>query len=81
MSTSPDSLFDSALSLPEAQRADLAFQLLQTLTPTGDEITANEFGAQLHERVAGYRRGEIQSFGIDEAGAAVQQQLADRRAR
>lgn len=48
MDTPQDPLFESALSLPQVERADLAFQLLQTLRPPGDEISAEEFATELH---------------------------------
>jgi hypothetical protein len=81
MSPTPNPLFESALALPDAERADLAFLLLQTLTPAGDEIPNNEFAAELHERIAGHRRGELQSFSIEETRAAVYDRLAQDRAK
>lgn len=76
MSMSQDQLFESALSLPQAERADLAFQLLQSLAPPGEEVASAEFGAELHERIEAHRRGELQSFSLDEARAIVQQRLS-----
>jgi hypothetical protein len=59
---SPDQLFESALSLPQAERADLAFQLPRSLTPPSDEVAAEEFAAELHQRTVAHRRGELRSF-------------------
>jgi putative addiction module component (TIGR02574 family) len=81
MSTTPNPIFESALALPDTDRADLAFQLLQTLAPDGDEISDHEFAAELHARVAAHRRGELQSFTIDEARAAINERLAQERAK
>jgi putative addiction module component (TIGR02574 family) len=77
MSISQEELFDSALSLPQAERADLAFQLLQTLHPPGDEIPAEEFQAQLHDRITAYKRGEIASVSLDEAREAMRRRLTE----
>ncbi len=73
-------LFETALSLPQAVRADLAFELLQSLDPPEAEIPTHEFNAELHERVAAYRRGELQSFSLEETLAIVQKHLDRERA-
>jgi putative addiction module component (TIGR02574 family) len=65
--------------LPQSERADLAFQLLQSLTPPGEEISSEEFGAELHERVEAHRHGKLQSFSLDETRAIVQQRLSQER--
>jgi hypothetical protein len=72
MSTSQDPVFESALSLPQAERADLAFQLLQSLIPPGDEITTDEFGDELRQRIETNRRGELLTFSLDETRAILQ---------
>jgi putative addiction module component (TIGR02574 family) len=79
MSIPQDQLFESALSLPQSERADLAFQLLQSLHPPGVEIGPEEFGAELYERVADSRRGATQSFSLEEARAVIQQRLSEGR--
>jgi putative addiction module component (TIGR02574 family) len=81
MSTAPNQLFESALSLPQSERADLAFQLLQTLVPSGDEIAPEEFATELHERVEAHRRGELPSFSIEETRAIVQERLSQGRSK
>jgi putative addiction module component (TIGR02574 family) len=78
MSIPQDQLFDFALSLPHAERADLAFQLLQSLTPPGDEITSEEFGAELRERIEAHRRGDLPSFSLEESRAIVQQRVTSQ---
>lgn len=79
MSTSQDQVFASALSLPQPERADLAFRLLQSLTPPGEEVTSEEFGAELHERIEAHRRGELRSFSLEETREIVQQRLSQGR--
>jgi len=79
MSIPQGQLFDSALSLPQAERADLAFQLLQSLAPPGEEVTSEEFGAELHERIAAFRSGELPSFSLDETRQHIRQRLQERR--
>jgi putative addiction module component (TIGR02574 family) len=81
MSTSQNQLFESALALPQPERADLAFQLLQSLTPPGDDVSAEEFGADLHQRVDAYRRGELPSVSLDEARVIVRDRISQERAK
>jgi len=81
MSTAPNQLFESALSLPQAERADLVFQLLQTLVPSADEISAEEFGAALRERVEAHRRGDLTSFSVEETRAIVRERLSQERSK
>jgi putative addiction module component (TIGR02574 family) len=80
MSPSQDQLFETALSLPQFERADLAFQLLQSLDPPGEELTTEEFGTELRERVEAYRRGEIDSTSLEETRTIIQQRLAEGNA-
>jgi putative addiction module component (TIGR02574 family) len=73
MSMSQDHFFETALSLPQADRADLAFLLLQSLDHPGENISSAEYGAELRRRVEAYRRGELESFSLDEARTLIQQ--------
>ncbi|HEY3395680.1 MAG TPA: addiction module protein [Lacipirellulaceae bacterium] len=79
MSIPQDQLFESALSLPQSERADLAFQLLQSLVPPGDQISPEEFGGELHDRIEAHRRGELKSFSLEETRGIIQQRLQERR--
>jgi len=81
MSTPQNPLFESALSLPQSERADLAFQLLQTLVPPGDEVSSEEFAAELRGRVDAHRRGELASYDLEDARAIVAQRLAEDRSK
>ncbi len=76
MSAPENQLFETGLSLPRAERVDLAFQLLQTLTPPGDELSTADFATEIHEHVAAHRRGEIKSFSLEEARAIVNERLS-----
>lgn len=76
MSTTHDAFFESALALPSGDRADLAFQLLQSLHLPGEEISADEFGRELRSRVEAYRRGEMKSYSLEEVREMMRQQLS-----
>jgi putative addiction module component (TIGR02574 family) len=71
-------LFESALALPQAERADLAFQLLESLTPPGEEISGEEFAAEMHARIDAHQRGETSSYRLDETRTIVEKRLEDR---
>jgi putative addiction module component (TIGR02574 family) len=77
MSTSQNQFFETALSLPQSERADLAFQLLQSLERPGEEVAAEEFGAELRGRLEAYRRGELESCSLEEARAIIRQRLSE----
>lgn len=79
MSIQQDHLLETALALPQEERAQIAFQLLQSLDPPGEEIAAEEFGADLRERVEAYRRGEISSLSLEETRAAINQRLSEEQ--
>jgi hypothetical protein len=49
--------------------------------PSGDEISAEEFAAELHQRVAAYRRSDLSSFSIEETRAIVQERLSQERSK
>ena len=77
MSMSQNQFFETALSLPQSERADLAFQLLQSLDQLGDEISSDEFGAELRARVESYRRGAVGSSSLEEARAIIERRLSE----
>jgi putative addiction module component (TIGR02574 family) len=77
MSTSQSPFFESALALPQAERADLAFQLLQSLELPGDEVDSAAFGEMLRGRVEAHRRGEISSSSLEEARAIIERRLSE----
>jgi putative addiction module component (TIGR02574 family) len=79
MTMPQDQLFEFALSLPQSERADLAFQLLQSLDPEGEEVTSAAFGAELQERVEAHRRGELRSFSLEESRVILRERLSQER--
>lgn len=81
MSMSQDHLFETALSLPQAERADLAFQLLESLEPPGEDVSSDEFAAELHERVEAYRRGEAASSSLEETRRMIERRLSEGSAQ
>ena len=78
MSTSSNSLVESALALSPNDRADLALRLLQSLTPEGEDISDDQLAHQLQDRVQQYRGGDISSVSLEEARAAVNDALSNR---
>jgi putative addiction module component (TIGR02574 family) len=81
MNISQDQLFESVLSLPASARADLALELLQSLQPPGEETESADFERELHERVAAHRRGEVQSFSLEDTRAIVRERLYQERVK
>jgi putative addiction module component (TIGR02574 family) len=77
MSTSHSPFFESALALPQSERADLAFQLLQSLELPGEEVDSATFGEMLRGRVEAYRRGEIESSSLEEARDIIERRLSE----
>ena len=75
MSLPENPLFETALSLQQSDRADLAFHLLQSLTPPGEEISTDELAAEIHARVAAQQCCDIKSFSLEEARAILQRYL------
>jgi putative addiction module component (TIGR02574 family) len=72
-----DNLFECALSLPQSERAELAFQLLQSLDPPGQPTPAEEFGSELERRVEAYRNSSLESVSLDEARNEIRKRLGD----
>jgi len=71
-------LTETALSLSQSERADLALHLLQSLTPPGNKVTDEDFGQQLHERVQDYRSGKVSSSSLDETRTIIEQAISTR---
>ena len=79
MSSNSSELFDAALSLPEADRASLAYQLLQSLKPPATICEMEgRFEAELERRVADYDAGKTQASDWDEVAARMQRALRER---
>jgi putative addiction module component (TIGR02574 family) len=59
MTSETQALIDAALALPEADRELLVELLLESLPPEGDELTDEEFAAELDRRRAEIEQGIV----------------------
>jgi putative addiction module component (TIGR02574 family) len=78
MSTDSTNLFDAALQLHD-DRANLAYQLLQSLKPAG--VLAedySQFDAELEQRLARYESGESQAADWDVVAARLRESLGKK---
>ena len=74
----PD-IFDAALNLPDADRASLAYRLLQTLKAPGVVSDGDErFEAELERRLADYDAGKTEASDWDEVAARLRKTLQER---
>jgi putative addiction module component (TIGR02574 family) len=73
-------IHDAALGLPDAERAELAYKLLQSLKPPGG-ISADspDFDAELQRRADAYETGKTMADDWDTASARLRQALDDRK--
>ena len=69
-------IFDAAFSLSDETRADLAFQLLQTLKPTdGLSEEDSAFADELERRVQAYESGQTTADDWDTVAGRLRQEL------
>jgi putative addiction module component (TIGR02574 family) len=78
MSASRAELFENVLALPQMERADLAFRLLQSLDPPGSDISNDKFGDELLARATAARRGELESLSLQEVRDQMEQRFGKR---
>ena len=79
MSTDSPDIFDAALNLPDADRASLAYRLLQSLRPPGGISDGDAgFEAELERRVADYDAGKTEACDWDEVAARLRRTLRQR---
>ncbi len=72
MSTNSPNIFDAALTLPAAERASLAYRLLQSLKPPSVVSDGDaEFEAELERRVADYAAGKTEASDWDEVAGSL----------
>jgi putative addiction module component (TIGR02574 family) len=82
MSTDSAGVLNAAMSLPEASRADLAFNLLQSLTPaTGLSEDDLQFDDELERRVLDYESGQTSASDCDDVAKRVRGALEGRNAQ
>ena len=80
MSTEPANPFDVALSLPEEDRAHLAYKLIQSLKPPGtlsEEDPA--FENELERRVQAYEAGETSAADWNAVSDRLRRSLESRK--
>lgn len=80
MSNDTANIFAAALTLPEGDRADLAFQLLGTLrAPAVPYEDDTQLAAELERRCVSFEAGETSAASIDEVTERVQNALRNRK--
>ena len=73
-------IFAAALTLPDSERADLAFQLLNSLTVPGIHNEQDlELPAELERRLGDFDSGNTAASSIDEVSARIRSALASRK--
>lgn len=58
MNASTSKVLDAALALSEQERAEIACELLESLSPEGDDLLDDAGSQELDRRLAELRRGE-----------------------
>lgn len=80
MSTDLPSIFAVALTLPDNERADLAFQLINSLPVPGIPIEQDvQFKDELERRLADFDSGITTPSCIDEVSERMRAALANRK--
>ena len=79
MSTNSPDIFDAALNLPDAERASLAFRLLQSLRAPG-VVSDGDIGfeAEVERRATDYDAGKTEASDWDEVAARLRKSLQQR---
>jgi len=79
MATNFPDIFDAALNLPAADRASLAYRLLQSFKPPGVVSDGDErFEAELERRLADYDAGKTEASDWGEVAARLRKTLQER---
>jgi putative addiction module component (TIGR02574 family) len=66
MEVNRQTIRDAALKLPDADRAWIAEELLESLSPPGDDMTEEEWEAELDRRVEEYKTNPESALTWDE---------------
>jgi putative addiction module component (TIGR02574 family) len=73
------SIFDAALNLSDADRANLAYQLLQSLKPVGILHEGDSrFDSELQRRLAAYESGQSEAADWDEVALRLRKVLSEK---
>jgi len=76
MSVNPTEILTAALSLPDGDRAGVAYRLLQSLKPPGVLSDDDpELEAEIERRVAAYEAGETSASDWEEVSQRLRGQL------
>jgi len=79
MSVDPAEILTAALSLPDGDRAGMAYRLLQSLKPPGVLSDGDpELEGELERRVAAYEAGETSASDWEEVSRRLRDQLEKR---
>lgn len=73
MTTAADTLFQTALQLPENDRAELAARLMDSIDPVTDEDVAEAWDAEVAKRVTELDQGKVKTI----AWAEVRRRLEE----
>ncbi len=80
MNTSVPHLLKAALTLPEGDRADLAYQLLSSLPMPGTSYEDTGFATEVERRIAEFDAGHVSAASLDDVTSRVRNALANRKA-
>jgi putative addiction module component (TIGR02574 family) len=75
MNTHSRQLLDTALSLPESDRAEIAASLIHSLDPVGDSDVDAAWAEEIERRIESIDRDEVKLVPWDD----VMQEMRDRR--
>ncbi|WP_417746190.1 addiction module protein [Rosistilla oblonga] len=75
MNTQSQQLLESALSLPESDRAEIAASLIHSLDAESDEAADTAWAAEIHRRVESIDNGQVNLIPWDD----VMREMRDRR--
>ena len=76
MSTSADTILDTALALPPDERAWLASELIASLDAKGDSEVEAAWAAEIERRIAEVESGEAETSSWEEARTRIRATLA-----
>ena len=80
MSSDSSQIFDAALVLPDGERADLAFRLLQSLKPPGVLSDHDlDFEVEIERRIAALDAGASSATDWDTVSERLRKALDDRK--
>lgn len=80
MSTPSTLVHDAALAIPDLERADLAYKLLQSLTPPKMlSVGSSELETELERRVDAFEAGTTSAADWDTVSTRLRQALDDKK--